>query len=75
MIYEGEIDGRASFKDAESASHTTELSHLSGSLGVTVGCPFLSVSVSGTYDKTVLENEDVSHYTHLPMLILPADGS
>lgn len=59
LLYDGKVEGRHNFRDAESTSHSTGMEHTSGSLGVTVGCSFLSASVTGSYDKTVLETKDV----------------
>lgn len=55
-------DGTESSFTSHSTSRTSAThDHLSIGLGVGVGLPFLAeVSVTGTYDKDVLENEDVS---------------
>ncbi|KAK2690197.1 hypothetical protein QWA68_010995 [Fusarium oxysporum] len=58
LLYDGKVEGRHNFRDAESTSHSTGMEHTSGSLGVAVGCSFLSASVTGSYDKTVLETKD-----------------
>ena len=62
LAYEGETEGKANFRDSESDSHLSTADHSSGSLGVTVGCPFLKANVTGNYDKTVNYNADVSNY-------------
>ncbi|KAJ9613427.1 hypothetical protein H2200_003369 [Cladophialophora chaetospira] len=50
----------ASYKDGLSASAGSTSEHLSASLAVTVGCDFLSASVTGDYDKAVLENRNAT---------------
>lgn len=51
--------GIASFRDGSSTHSGSSQEHLSAELGVSVGYPFLSASVSGKYDRDVLENENV----------------
>ena len=58
LLYDSEVEGRAAFRDTET-SHSTGTEHFSGSLGLAVGCPFLSGNVTGTYGKTVVENRTV----------------
>ncbi|OJJ42179.1 hypothetical protein ASPZODRAFT_147706 [Penicilliopsis zonata CBS 506.65] len=48
----------ASFRDGFSTHASSSHEHLSASLGLTVGCPFLSASVSAEYDRTVQNNEN-----------------
>ena len=60
LSYDNKADSRASFREAESDSHLSTTNHYSGSLGATIGCPFLSANVTGTYDQTVIHNVDVS---------------
>ncbi|KAK0629293.1 hypothetical protein B0T17DRAFT_615088 [Bombardia bombarda] len=50
--------GSASFRDGFSTHSGSSYDHLSAEVGVSVGYPFLSGSVSGKYDKTVMENEN-----------------
>ncbi|KAH8597448.1 hypothetical protein B0O99DRAFT_592606 [Bisporella sp. PMI_857] len=50
--------GTASYASTSTTSSGTSNDHMSVSLGVTVGCPFLNASVTGSYDKDVLENND-----------------
>lgn len=61
LKFEATDGGRASFTStsSRSAGHSTE--HLSASLGISVGCKFLSAGVTGSYDEDVAENVDVSH--------------
>lgn len=51
--------GSTSYKDGLSTSSTTSYDHLSASLGITIGYPFLSGSVTGEYDKTVMDSRNV----------------
>ena len=51
--------GIASFQDGLSTNLGSSSDHLSASLGLTVGYPFLNASVTGQYDSTVMENENV----------------
>lgn len=52
-----EIDGAvSSYREGNSSSSAQHSEHLSASLGVTVGCKFLSASVAGSYDKSVSDN-------------------
>ena len=48
-----------SFRDGLSTNTGSSSEHLSAALGLTVGYPFLNASVTGQYDKNVLENENV----------------
>lgn len=69
IIYDGEAEGKANFRESESDSHLSTTDHYSGSLGATVGCPFLKANVTGNYDNTVNCNADVSIYLpKLPLL-------
>jgi hypothetical protein len=52
--------GIASFRDGHSTHSSSTGEHLSAELGVSVGYPFLSASVSGKYDRNVIEDENVS---------------
>ncbi|QUC19155.1 uncharacterized protein UV8b_03396 [Ustilaginoidea virens] len=60
LLYEGAVEGKATYRDSESTSHSTGTEHTSGSLGATVGCAFLKASVTGSYDKTVLTTKDTN---------------
>ncbi|EON69944.1 hypothetical protein W97_09209 [Coniosporium apollinis CBS 100218] len=51
-------DLQGSFMEATSTSSGFNSEHLSVSLGITVGCSFLNASVSGRYDKSLLQNSD-----------------
>ena len=62
LVYDGEVEGKAAFRDAESDSISSGTEHFSGSLGVTVGCPFLKANITGSYDKTVMEIKNVSQH-------------
>lgn len=64
MGYTAESDARASFRSAESNSHSTSNTHYSASLGATVDAKFASINVTGSYDRNVQENRDVSEGTH-----------
>ena len=49
-----EIDGGISgYRKGNSNSSVQYSEHLSASLGVTVGCKFLSANVTGSYDKSL----------------------
>ncbi|VUC37254.1 unnamed protein product [Clonostachys rosea] len=50
--------GSTSYKDAITTSTAVSNDHLSASLGITVGYPFLNASVTGEYDRTVLESHN-----------------
>ncbi|KAJ9637673.1 hypothetical protein H2199_007163 [Coniosporium tulheliwenetii] len=51
-------DLQGSFMEATSTSSGFNSEHLSVGLGITVGCSFLNASVSGRYDKSLLQNSD-----------------
>ncbi|EUC40363.1 hypothetical protein COCMIDRAFT_109002 [Bipolaris oryzae ATCC 44560] len=52
-----EISGTtSSYREGNSFSSVQHSEHLSASLGVTVGCKFLSANVTGSYDETVSDN-------------------
>jgi len=59
-VYNNEDGGQATYVSANSDTSSSSSEHLSMSLGLSVGCEFLGASVSGKYDKDVLENTDVS---------------
>lgn len=71
MIYEQRGDGRANYRSADSFSHGTSTVHYSGSLGATVGVIFASASVTGSFDRSIQENKDVSHDSYCPTLLIP----
>ncbi|CAG9982475.1 unnamed protein product [Clonostachys byssicola] len=50
--------GSTSYKDAITTSTAVSNDHLSASLGITVGYPFLNASVTGEYDRTVMESHN-----------------
>ena len=61
----------ASFRDGLSTSSGSSSEHLSAALGLTVGYPFLNASVTGQYDRDILENENVRNdSTHPAMVFL-----
>ncbi|KAF4341607.1 hypothetical protein FBEOM_4509 [Fusarium beomiforme] len=51
--------GSMSYKDSMTTSSETSDDHLSASLGLTVGYPFLNASVTGEYDRNVMESRNV----------------
>lgn len=57
--------GVGSFRSATSSVSGSSSEHLSVSMGVTVGAPFLSASVTGSYDREVQKNTDVSSRSHI----------
>ena len=59
LEYTKKDNAKASYKEAVSSSHATSSEHYSGSLGITVGCPFLKANVTGTYDRMVMKSADV----------------
>ena len=59
IVYTNDDGGLSTYNSAKSTSSSSNSEHLSVSLGVSVGCPFLNASASGQYDKDVLENKDV----------------
>lgn len=70
-------DLQGSFMEATSTSSGFNSEHLSVGLGITVGCSFLNASVSGRYDKSLLQNSDVglkrtTRYAHHMTYILQA---
>ena len=61
IIVHREDGTESSFTSHSTSSTSASHDHLSIGLGVGVGLPFLAeVSVTGTYDRDVLENKDVS---------------
>jgi hypothetical protein len=60
MAYEPRGDGRANYRSADSYSHGTSTAHYSGSLGATVDAIFASANVTGSFDRAIQENKDVS---------------
>jgi hypothetical protein len=62
--------GAASYKSVEGSSSSSAEEHLSVGMGVSVDCGFLSVSVSGQYDKNVQDNRSVSRSVPLLFSLL-----
>jgi hypothetical protein len=61
LVVQREDGTEASFNSQSTSSTPSTHDHFSLGFGVGVGLPFLAeVTVSGTYDKDVIENEDVS---------------
>ncbi|KAF5696335.1 hypothetical protein FGLOB1_13608 [Fusarium globosum] len=50
--------GSMSYKDGMTTNSETSDDHLSASLGLTVGYPFLNASVTGDYDRNVMESHN-----------------
>ena len=61
FVYTDDSGGRASYVSTSSTTVGSSRDHFSAGLGVTVGCSFLNASVSGQYDKDVMNNNDVRH--------------
>jgi hypothetical protein len=61
FLYTGD-GGTGNYASTSTMSSRSSDTHMSFSLGVTVGCSFLNASVTGSYEKDVLENDDVSNY-------------
>lgn len=59
VVYTNSDGGQATYNSTKTTSSANNSEHLSVSLGVSVGCKFLNASVTGQYDKDVLENNDV----------------
>lgn len=53
--------GTATYRDGLSTSAGTCSEHISASLGLTIGYPFLNANVSAKYDRDVVEKKSVSH--------------
>ncbi len=60
LLYRRNDVCRGSFQNNESTRKTRASEHTSVHLGVTVGFSFLGGGVSGSYDKAVLDNSEVS---------------
>ena len=58
--YRSDEGARSSFKSAVSSTSSQFEDHLSIWMGVSIGCPILGASVSGLYDKNVVNNRRVS---------------
>jgi hypothetical protein len=65
LNFEARKGGQATFTNTSSRHTGHNEEHLSASLGVSVGCKFLSVGVTGSYDEDVVQNNDVSHTWHI----------
>lgn len=61
LIPDDTSGGIGSFRDGFSTTSGSSNEHLSAALGITVGYPFLNASVTGEYDKTVIQNETVGY--------------
>jgi len=59
LVYEAGPNG-GNYREVITTSDINSYEHTSVSLGVSIGGSFLGGSVSGAYDKLVLENNDVS---------------
>jgi hypothetical protein len=59
LVYEADPNG-GNYHEVITTSDGSSYEHTSVSLGVSIGGSFLGGSVSGAYDKLVLENTDVS---------------
>ncbi|KAH0352644.1 hypothetical protein KCU83_g3352, partial [Aureobasidium melanogenum] len=59
LVYEASPNG-GNYREISTTSNSNSYEHTSVSLGVSVGGSFLGGSVSGEYDKLVLENSDTS---------------
>jgi hypothetical protein len=59
LVYEASPNG-GNYHEVITTSDSNSYEHTSVSLGVSIGGSFLGGSVSGAYDKLVLENTDVS---------------
>lgn len=68
--YRNDDGGIATYNSTESMSSTSSSEHLSVSFGITVGCKWLNASVTGGYDKDTLDNNDCTHGTPYPTLVL-----
>jgi len=52
--------GTATYRDGLSTSAGTYSEHISASLGLTIGYPFLNANVTAKYDRQVVEKKSVS---------------
>jgi hypothetical protein len=66
---DGGLSSSGHYRDGMSTTSTSGTDHLSASLGITVGYPFLNASVTGKYDKRVTENRNVSSSSHTILFI------
>lgn len=57
--FRSEVGAKSSFHKAITSTQATRSEHMSGSAKFSAGCKFANASGSGTYNKSVLENEDV----------------
>lgn len=58
MVYRLDDGGHASFQSIETNNNTTSEDHLGVTFGISVGCPLWNASVTGGYDRDLLENRD-----------------
>lgn len=68
IVYHRFDNCRGTYLSAATTRSTSSIEHLSLSLGVTVGNDLLGASVTGSYDKSVLDNKAVSVYANWFML-------
>lgn len=57
------------YREGFSTRSQSSQEHLSASLGITVGYPFLNANVTGEYDSNVKETKNVSVCKHTSLLI------
>ena len=58
--FTAEVDSyAATIRESTSTASKASSEHMSASLGVTVGCDFLSANVTGSYDETTTSNATV----------------
>jgi hypothetical protein len=62
--FRNEPGTKSSFHKAITSSQGSQSEHMSGSAEVSAGCKFAKISGSGTYNKTVTENQDVRSIPH-----------
>jgi hypothetical protein len=58
--FRNEVGAKSSFHKAITFSQASQSDHMIMSVGVSAGCEFANVSGSGTYNRSVMENMDVS---------------
>ncbi|KAK1241533.1 hypothetical protein MKX08_001507 [Trichoderma sp. CBMAI-0020] len=58
LIYRLDDGGHASFQSIETNNSTNSEEHLGVSFGISAGCSFLNASVTGGYDRDLMENKD-----------------
>lgn len=50
----------ATFRECSSSASKASTEHMSGSLGVTIGCDYLNANVTGSFDESTSKNEEAS---------------